>query len=135
MRVEQPVLDEYLHTVGSAALSEVERGLIIDLGIAVWHIMKQGAGPLPTVRRETLAGVERKNTAMLDYLQGEPEEEFERTVRLIVEHYNQTAVLKFVLDAIVDGIPGKPRVSDENKGLVLYCLKSIIDAFDAETGR
>ena len=133
MSMEQPVLFAYLMAIGKGDFDQSEQELILDLGVTIWQIMKQGAESLSPLAQETLSRVEKRNLAMLQYLQSEPESEFENTVKLVFQHYNQPEVLRYVLDAIMEESPGKTPVSDENKGLVLYYLKNLIDALDAET--
>jgi len=130
MQNEQSLLLSYLMTVGEEEFNEEERELLLYLGIVVWQIMKAGFPPPPPVSGSVLDSVERRNLAMLDYLQSEPEQDFEHTVRTIFEHYNQTEVLKYVLESIMED-EGAAIVRDENKGLFLYFLKNVIDSLDA----
>jgi hypothetical protein len=133
MSEEQPLLLAYLMTMGEEDFNQDERELLLYVGMVVWQIMKEGAVELPQVDEDTLRPVEKKNLNMLDYLQSEPESDFEDTVKIIFENYNQTEVLRYVLDAIMEETEDGAHVRDENKGLMLYFLKNLIDCLDAAT--
>ena len=130
MSDEQPLLLAYLTTMGEEDFDQDERELLLYIGIVVWQIMKEGADELPRIEESTLEEVEKQNLAMLEYLQAEPESDFEDTVKIIFENYNQTEVLRYVLDAIMEETEEGTQVRDENKGLMLYFLKNLIDCLD-----
>ncbi|KAA3619525.1 MAG: hypothetical protein DWQ05_02030 [Calditrichaeota bacterium] len=130
MTKEHPLIVAYLMTAGEDMLSKDERELLIYLGMVVWKIMTQLSGPLPAVTNETLEAAEDRNIQMLEYLEGEPEEEFLNTVGVLIENYNQSEILRYVVEAIIEDDDDSVYIGDEAKGTMLLCIKTVIDSFD-----
>ena len=130
MTNEQPVLLAYLMTADDDILNQDERELLLYLGVVIWQIMLQGAKPLPGVTEETLDDVETKNIKMAEYLQGETEAGFIEAATVIINKYRQPEVLKYVLEAIMEESEEGCVFQDENKGIMLLDLKTVIDCFN-----
>jgi len=130
MTKEHPLIVAYLMTAGDELLSREERELLIYLGMVVWKIMTKLSGPLPPVTNEILEDAEDRNIQMLEYLEGEPEEEFLNTVGILIENYNQSEILRYVVEAIIEEDDDAVYISDQAKGIMLLCIKTVIDSFD-----
>jgi len=130
---EQPVILVYLMAVGSDILNKDERELLLYLGIVVWKIMTQSQKPIRHISDEKVDEIEATNMKMLEYLEGEPEWDFDETVRLIIENYNQVEVLKYVIEALMEELDeGETDIREENLGLMMIYLKTVIDCFDLD---
>ncbi|KAA3659717.1 MAG: hypothetical protein DWQ10_08320 [Calditrichaeota bacterium] len=112
-------------------LSKDERELLIYLGMVVWKIMTKFYGPLPKITNETLEAAEDRNIQMLEYLEGEPDEDFINTVSMLIENYNQSEILRYVVEAIIEDDDDAVYISGEAKGIMLLCIKTVIDTFDS----
>ncbi|MCA9733900.1 MAG: hypothetical protein H6696_11560 [Deferribacteres bacterium] len=130
MTKEHPLIIAYLMTAGEEMLSKDERELLIYLGMVVWKIMTKFYGPLPQITNEVLEVAEDKNIQMLEYLEGEPDEDFINTVSMLIDNYNQSEILRYVVEAIIEENGDEASISDEAKGIMLLCIKTVIDSFD-----
>jgi hypothetical protein len=78
-----------------------------------------------------LEEVERKNNRMLDYLDGEPEVEIPGIMKIIMSGYNQHLILEHIsAEVMKEPDKGDRVIRKENSGLLIYCLKTVIDCFD-----
>lgn len=127
---EQPAILAYLRVAGGENLNENERQLMVATGMVVWKIMLQGDKPLTKVTPYAVAKQHESNMKMLDYLEGESEDEFTLTVAKILINYSQKEVLKFVVKALTEDVSDDRSIRDEYKGLIITCLKTVIDCFD-----
>lgn len=130
MSKQQPLILAYLMAAGEDMLNQDEKELLLYLGVVVWQIMSQGSAPLPKVTEETLDAIENSNVKMLEYLEGESEIDFIETVENIFTNYNQTEVLKYVVEALMEEEDEESFIRDEVKGIMLIYLKTVIDCFD-----
>ncbi len=130
MTKEHPIIVAYLMTAGEELLTRDERELLIYLGMIVWKVMTRLNGPLPPVTNTILEDAEDRNIRMLEYLEGEPEDDFLNTVGILIENYNQSEVLRYVVEAIIEDDDDSVYISDEAKGIMLLCIKTVIDSFD-----
>lgn len=101
MGEEQPYVLAYLMAIGGNSLNLDERELLVYLGTVVWQIMSQGSEPLAQVSGEILDEFEEKNWQMVEYLQGEPDADFDTTVETIFKNYPQSEVLRYVIEALM----------------------------------
>jgi len=131
MSKEQPVVLAYLMAVDTDIFNQDEREVLFFLGVVVWQIMLQGTRPLPKVTEKTLDKAEAANFKMAEYLQGETETGFEEATRKIIENYKQHEVLRYVVEAIMEDTEESCPIREENKGIMLLDLKTVIDCFDA----
>ncbi len=133
MSEEQPAVLAYLLASGMDNFNEDEREILLYVGIVIWQIMRAG-GCLEPVSEETLEAVEARNLAMLQYLESECDGDFDRAVQLIFENYNQIEVLKYAIEAVLEHEPDEePLVREENRGLMVYFLKNVIDCLDEQS--
>jgi hypothetical protein len=130
MQKQQPVVVTYLITVDSDILNQDERQLLFYLGVAVWQMMSQGGTCLPTVTEDMLISAEDRNVKMAEYLQGETEAGFVEATKTIINSYRQPEVLRYVIEALMEGEEEDGIIRDENKGIMMLDLKTVIDCFD-----
>jgi hypothetical protein len=132
MSKEQPVVLAYLMAVDNDIFNQGERGVLLFLGVVVWQIMLQGTRPLPKVTDKILDKAEAGNLKMAEYLRGEKTEAgFEEATRKIIGSYKQPEVLRYVIEAIMEDTEESSPIREENKGIMLLDLKTVIDCFDA----
>ena len=130
MTNQQPAILAYLMAVGDDILNQDERELLLYLGVVVWQIMSQGNKPLTQVTDNILDNVNALNIDMLEYLEGESDTDFIDTVVMITTNYNQPEVLKYVVEALMEEREEECMLRDENKGIMMIYLKTVIDCFD-----
>ncbi len=130
MSKQQPLILAYLMSTGDDVLSQEERELLLYLGVDVWQIMFQGTTQLPKVTEKVLDEIEDSNMKMLEYLEDESEGGFIDTVEKIINNYNQREVLRYVVEAIMEEPEEGSMIGDENTGIMMIYLKTVIDCFD-----
>jgi len=130
MTEEQPLVLAYLMAVGDTIFNEDERELLVFLGIVIWETMSQGTTPLPPITEEILDEAEEANVQMLEYLEGESQSGLWETTESIIDNYNQRHVLGYVLEAIMEEPEEGCEIRDENRGIMMIYLKTVIDCFD-----
>ncbi|MBN1351740.1 hypothetical protein JXJ21_20160 [candidate division KSB1 bacterium] len=128
----QPMILAYLMAMSDSLLNESESELLLYLGTTVWQMMEAGAHNIELVTETTLEEIEDKNMKMLEYLEGESEDDFIQTVEKIIEGYNQKEVLRYVVEALFesDEDDGQGEIRDEMIGQIFIFLKVIIDCLD-----
>ncbi len=127
---EQPIVLAYLLGVGGDTLNQDERELLLYLGIVIWQIMLQAESSLPQVTEEIMDNAETLNMEMLEYLEGEAENDFINTVVMISNNYQQPEVLKYIVEALMEETNEDCVITNENKGIMMIYLKSVIDCFN-----
>jgi len=127
---EQPIILAYLMADDDEMFNEDERELLLYLGVVIWKIMSQGNKPLPKVTEKMIDDVEEKNIKMLEYLEGETEIGFYETTATILEDYNQPEVLRYVVEALMEDDEEAVDIREENIGMMMIYLKTVIDCFD-----
>ena len=130
MLKQQPIILNYLMASGDDIFNQEEREFLLYLGVVVWQIMSQGSTPIPEVSENVLDEVENLNIKILEHLEEESESGFIETVDEIMSRYNQTEVLRYVLEAIVEEAKEGNLIRDEMTGVIFLHLKTVIDCFD-----
>lgn len=130
MTKEQPLILAYLLAVGHDIFNQDERELLFFLGMVIWQIMSQGTTRLPKITEKTIDEVEESNLKMLEYLEGESETGFVESVEGMLENYNQREVLGYVMEALMEEPEEGCLIREENKGLMMIYLKTVLDCFD-----
>jgi hypothetical protein len=70
---------------------------------------------------------------MLEYLAGEPESDFLDTVEKIIGKYNQQVLLKYIIDRLMDEPQRGAEIREDNIGMLVIYLKTLIDCVDLIT--
>ena len=127
---DQPLILAFLMSAYDDILNQVELEALLYLGVAVWKMMRHGGRPSAMVSEKRLDEVEAINLKMLEYLDGESERDFENTVRMIIDNYNQVEVLRFVIEELMEDSEDDEDFRDENIGIMMIALKTVIDCLD-----
>ena len=127
---EQPFILTYLIAVDGQQFNEDERELLLYLGVVIWMMMSRGNNPLPKVTEKMIDDAEEKNIKMLEYLEGETETDFYEMTDTILQDYNQPEVLRYVVEALMEDDDEDVDIQEENIGLMMIYLKTVIDCFD-----
>lgn len=127
---EQPFVLAYLMTTGSNILDQNEREALLFTGLMIWHISTLKCQVIPEISSELIDEKESKNIKMLEYLAGEPESDFMETVEHIMARYSQAELLKFVIDKLMSEPENENEIREDNVGMIVIYLKTIIDCMD-----
>ena len=130
MSIRQPVLLAYLMAAGEADfLTEEEKESLLYMGVVIWRIMSKGDRPLYQITERLLDKMEVRNERMLEFLSGESSGDFISSVEMIFKNYNQSQVLRYVVEGLMEEDEGN-EFSEDGKGYMLVSLKTIIDCLD-----
>ncbi len=127
---EQPFILTYLMATGSDILNQHERETLLFLGVMIWHIVSKIAPDTPEISGDILDCSEEKNMEMLEYLSGEPETDFMDTVAKIMSKYHQSELLRYIIDRLLEEPDKGIELSEDNIGMIVIYLKTIIDCLD-----
>jgi len=127
---KQPFVLAYLMTTGSNILNQNEREALLFTGLMIWHISTLKCLEIPEITSELIDEKESKNIKMLEYLAGEPESDFMETVDHIMAKYSQAELLKFVIDKLMSDSEEENEIREDNIGMIVIYLKTIIDCLD-----
>lgn len=128
---EQPYMLTYLMATGNDILTQPERETLLFMGVMVWQIVSKSISKYPEIDITMLYDKETKNLSMLEYLAGEPETDFLDTVELIMTNYHQAELLQYTIDQLLEQPEKGVELSDENIGMIVIYLKTIIDCLDS----
>ncbi len=131
MGQEQPVVMAYLMAVDHDLFNQEEREQLFYLGLVVWQIMSQGSAPLSRVTEKALDKAEEANMKMIESLMEAAEPDFTETTRTMIDNYGQPEVLRYVVEALVEAAEDED-IRDENMGIMMLDLKTVIDCFHAQ---
>lgn len=131
MGEKQPSTLSYFLAINDEILSAPEREVILYMGVLIWYTVDSLDIPLPEITLQDLLDNEVKNIRMLEYLAGEPESEFMKTVGKIMEHYNQSDLLRYIIERIMDELQNDTEINRNHIGMMVIYLKTFIDCLDA----
>lgn len=129
----QPYALSYLLAAGNDLLVQSEREVIFFMGVLIWHVIDFLDIVLPEISLDHLLENEEKNYQMLEYLAGEPDSEFMKTVEKIMTHYNQSVFLKYVIERVMEEPKKDIEIVDNHLGMIVIYLKTFIDCIDSLT--
>jgi len=127
---KQPFLLSYLMATGHDILSEQEREALLFMGVMIWQILNGIYRNIAIISGDNLDTREYKNIQMLEYLAGESESDFLDTVERIMSKYNQPGLLRFIISKLNEEPDRGIELSDDNMGMIVIYLKTVIDCFD-----
>ena len=130
---KQPYIVGYLLAAGDEILGQSEREVIFFIGVMVLYIIDSLEITLPEISLESLMENEEKNYKMLEYLSGEPESQFLDTVDAIMGSYNQSVLLKYIIDKIMEEPEKGVELVDNHLGIMAIYLKTVLDCLDSTT--
>ena len=127
----QPHVVSYLLGINDDILSDPEREMVFYLGVIIWRILDRIGFRYDEISLDTLLEKEETNFKMLEYLAGEPDAEFTGTVGRIMDNYNQSELLRYIIDRIIQEPLNDAEMVDDHVGIMVIYLKTFIDCFDA----
>lgn len=128
---QQPHVVSYLLGITDDILSDPEREIVFFMGVVMLRVI-QGLGIRnEEISLELLLEKEGTNFRMLEYLAGEPDTEFTDTVGKIMDNYNQSELLRYIIDRIMEEPLNDTEIENDHIGIMVIYLKTFIDCFDA----
>lgn len=128
---EQPSALMYLMAAGDDVFNEDEREILMYLGTNVWRMMSKGEKPLPMVSDKNLFQAEDANIKTLEEIMGESPGDFIAVADNLVQNYNQIEILGYLVTALSEESDDDVEIREDSQGLMLICLKSLLDCLDA----
>ncbi len=127
----QPALGIYLLATTEEMGEEAEQSPLVELTMAVWDAMSQSAGkPLPEITPEEIESAEDENSGMLETLGDGSEFQMHDTATGLITSFNQSDILGFCVEVLMQDNADQPELAPERVGLELLVLKTVIDCFD-----
>ncbi|SEH07578.1 hypothetical protein [Candidatus Venteria ishoeyi] len=132
MSEEQGYALTYLMAVGGDSFDEDEHEAFFYLGFSIWYIMEKINSNMPMITEEEIDSVEQNNFKMLDVMSDETEAEITKLIEIIVENYNQPNLFGYIVESLMEeeDDDGDPLFREENSGMMLIYLKTVVDCFD-----
>ncbi len=126
----QPLLVAYLTAVDKDILNQEERELLFYLGAVVWKIMSSEDKITPGANEDRLLSIENANQKIADSLRTTDSVKFADVVKKLLKACHQPEVLRYVIAALMDEDNAENSVRDENLGIIILDLKTIIEYLD-----
>jgi hypothetical protein len=130
MQKEQPLLVAYLTAVDKDILNQEEREVLFYQGTVIWQIMVEARKPLPQITEDTLLLLESENLRLSESLKNAGTVNFAEFLKRVLKDYGQPEVFRYVLSALLDQDNEDCVIRDENLGIIMLDLKTVIDCFD-----
>jgi hypothetical protein len=127
---QQPVLVAYLAAVDTDILNQAEREMLFYLGTLVWQIMTDQNKNLPGINENAILQCEETNLKLADSLKKADTMSFSDVVKNILKNYNQPEVFRYIVAILLEEENDESPIRDENLGILMLDLKTIIDCFD-----
>jgi hypothetical protein len=130
MQKEQPLLVAYLAAVDEGILNQEERELLFYLGTVLWQVMAAGGESLPKLTEKQLLDCEKRNMRIGESLKHADNMKFAGVVKQILKECRQYEVLRYTIAALMDESGEDNTVRDENLGIIMLDLKTVLDCLD-----
>jgi hypothetical protein len=127
---DQPLLLAYLTAVDQGILNQEERELLFYLGAVVWKIMRSDNKEMPVTSEDSLLNIEAANQKIADHLRTTDSVKFSDVVKKLLKECRQPEVLRYVIAALMDEDNAENSVRDENLGMIILNLKTVIEYLD-----
>lgn len=131
MGKEQPIVLAYLLAYGEE-MDEDDQGFLIFLGLNIWQMMSEGDHSPAKVSEELLEELEDKNIKMVESQAEESEDNLWNFSERLVNDYNQRNILMYVLGEIMEESEDEGAIQEENIGIFMLCLMTVIDCLDKD---
>lgn len=132
MSGEQPAILAFLMAGEDQDCDEASHGTLIIVGYTIWRIISSQNENLRPVAIEELEQAEEANLAFLEKFDEGPEYQQQDFVQALLASYNQAPLLQATVEALMSGDEEHSEESDENAGILLLYLKSVIDCLDQD---
>lgn len=126
----QPGIIAYLLALDDQITPEKERGDLLFLGLFIWEAFRAAGHSPKMVKPDALDAAEEANTQFLSSLEDGGEHGMFDAVRRLMESYNQMPLLGGLIEILMSENAEEPEMADENIGVVLLHLKTVIDTLD-----
>jgi hypothetical protein len=130
LQKEQPCLVAYLAAVDQDILNQEEREVLFYQGTVIWQIMSEYRKPLPQITEDKLLRFERENLRLSESLKEAGTVKFAEVLKKILQDFGQPEVFRYVLSALLDQDNEDCVIRDENLGIIMMDLKTVIDCFN-----
>lgn len=132
---DQPAVMDFVSGEEHADLNEDEKELLLYFTVLSWLAFKKAYEAVPPVSEQLLRQVEDGNVGQLEALQQKDNESMISDMVEIVENFFQRPLLQYIIQGImVEGEQDEDiEISEDNQGIMVFSLKTIIEAFDKVT--
>jgi len=127
MSKEQPDIMNYLMTINAGSYNFEEQQMLLYMGVAVWKMMKKGGCAKNTVTMDDLDDANDDNIELIDDLEKKYPGDYAKVIVEIFNNYEQKHVLQHIRTIIMETDETKTHIRTENKGLMLFDLKAVVD--------
>ena len=131
MGEEQPIILAYLLAYGEEMIED-DQGFLLFLGANIWQMMSEGGRAPAKVSEEVLEEIEDNNVKLIQsQAEGSEDEQWNFAERL-VSGFNQYNIMYFILEKILGESEDGGEIQEENIGIFVLCLMTVIDCFDRD---
>ncbi len=130
MAKQQPFIVAYLMAVEETLIDEESRGQLMLIGLIVWEIVSSENKKLKQVTMEDLETSEAANIRFLEEMEAGSEMDHMSGLQNLMATYNQMPLLGAAIEALMADHAEEPELADENVGLKLLHLKTVLDCLD-----
>ncbi len=130
MAKQQPFVVAYLMAVEETLMGEEERGQLILIGLILWKILSEQKTGLRQITMDDLEAAENGNLKFLEGLEEGSEMDHLAGLQNLLATYNQVPLLSAVIESLMADHEEEPELANENIGLALLHLKSVLDCLD-----
>ncbi len=128
MDQEQPALVDYLYELEGDELNEDERGMLINVAVISWHIIKETVGVDTRVTDDQIDAQLEKNCSLLDERKEKIQEIDEDFINLFAKFNKQPELMSFIVSLIAD----RPSEYDGNLredmiAMISLHIKTLVD--------
>jgi hypothetical protein len=127
---QQPVLLAYLAAVDTELLNQDEREILFFNASLIWQIMLAANKNLPKISEDLLLACEAENLKLGESLKKADNVKFAGVIKSILKDYGQPELFRYVVAALLTEEEEDDLVRDENLGIIMLDLKTVIDCFD-----
>jgi hypothetical protein len=125
----QPFIFAYLMAVDETLYEDEQRGQLLLIGLVLWEVLRKEA-PTHVIPIEDIQAAEESNLRFLEGLEAGSEMDYMEGMQQLISSYNQMPLLGAVVEALMEGNEEEPELANENLGLAMVHLKSVIDCLD-----
>ena len=132
---DQPAVMDFVSGVEHEDLNEDEKELMAYFTVLIWLSFKKAYEAVPPVSQDLLQEVEDGNISQLQDMQQQGEDAMISDMVEMVDNFFQRPLLNYIIQGImVEGEEDdEMEVSEENQGVMVFSLKTIIESFDKVT--
>jgi hypothetical protein len=126
----QTLLMTYLSAVDKEILNQEEREILFYLGAVAWKIMFSESQTKQETNQDRLLNIESSNQKLAESLRNSGIVKFADVVKVLLKDCSQPEVLRYMIAALMDEDNAENSVRDENLGIIITDLKTVIEYLD-----